>query len=180
MTAAIDETQVGTELTYRALFTTHHDTMVNLLVSDHAVPPVRAEAMIDQLWDRLVAGIVQDHAVDDVNEELAALIMNEALGYLQAAEANSGYPPSELVDYGWHKFRDFSMEYDVFSKAIAGRHLHHAPEGLVLPPDYSDEWVSFTIDDTVAAMALLGPVNALLWVHPGGCDGCCNMRCTKR
>lgn len=198
---AILEVQAGSMLTYKALLTSRRDEMISLLITVHHMPPIRAEAMVDQYWDLAVAGVIKDNDQNefwapaisgifgdtppaDPDRALAELVVNEALGFLQASEHNSGLGPSLMVDWGWHALKDWTMLYDAFCVAMFGRYLHHEPSGLlVLPDGYVDAWPTFTLDDTVLAMHEQGPVLDLLWITCGKCgnpcDGCCRTRCKR-
>lgn len=155
MTATIVSDAVpvtGTRLAYKAqVLDANHDAMVERLVSHHHFPRPRAEAMIDQWWDRLVNRLVEDcrevnhpHSLqgwllclfrpqrwDGAKRELAERIMNEALGFLYLCSFGGGYGPSLLVDRGWHKLLEYTFEYDCLSHTLCGRFLHHLPTDVV-------------------------------------------------
>ncbi|MDB5179050.1 MAG: hypothetical protein JWN01_993 [Patescibacteria group bacterium] len=202
MTAVLAR-QAGATLAYKGLLDTHGDEMVRLLVTDYDEHPIRAAAMVDQYWGMCVTGIIKDnktnefwgpaiagiveghgYADPDPDTALAELILNEALGFLQASAENSGLGPSLLVDWGWHQLKSPTKQYTVLSRVLAGRFLHHEPTGLVLPDGFDDGRPEHTMADTVNAMRQRGPVLDLLWTTSGNCgnpcDGCCNMRCKVR
>ena len=70
--------------------------------------------------------IVKDEEVD---QELAAQIMDSALGFLYLSATNPGqnFSPSPLVDIGWHTFIMYTSEYAEFCDRMAGRFIHHRP-----------------------------------------------------
>lgn len=145
------------ELVYKHLLADSREEMVGHIVSHGLIPRVTAEAMIDQLWDRLVHRLTEDHA--DLDQELAERIMNEALGFLWlSAISIEPYGPSELVDKGWHAFLLYTYEYAAFCAAMCGRFIHHVPDDVV-----SLNRKGITLDKTVLALHARGPVDWELW-----------------
>lgn len=81
----------------------------------------------DRLKQRLIGRIVED---ENLSEELALRILDQALGFLKLAsiEPEGHYSPSPLVDIGWHTFILYTRSYDAFCRALTGgRFIHHEP-----------------------------------------------------
>lgn len=103
-----------------------------------------------QLWDRLVARVMKEAAVEP---DIAARIMDQALGFLRlvALEPEGMYAPSPMVDHGWHSFLQYTREYAAFSSSVAGHFIHHIPLD-----DPNIQYETNAISRTVAAMEVHG------------------------
>ncbi|HEY3480772.1 MAG TPA: hypothetical protein VGL02_17900 [Streptomyces sp.] len=126
----------------------------------------------DDLFRRLTDRIIQAEGFD---RDLAERIMDQALAFLVACAANVGDPlaPSELVDIGWHTFLLDTCEYAAFCDRVAGRFIHHVPNG----DEPATESPGEVLARTLRAMRALGfhPDDAL-WPRTalGSCTGCHN------
>jgi hypothetical protein len=133
----------------------------------------------DELWCRLTNRIVAD---EDMELSLAERIMDQALGFLQfcAVKTDVGlYPPSKLVDIGWHTLILYTKDYASFCEKIAGRFIHHEPSD-VPGVDYGVGAINVT--STVKAMKRQGfMVDEMLWATSGDCGdsggSCCASSC---
>jgi hypothetical protein len=162
---SLDETEtLSTELAYKSLLTQHRDAMVTRLIEVHEISPVRAAAMIDQLWARLTTRIVDDHQHLGIDLGMAERIMNEALGFISLLARDPGHGPAGLVDIGWHTIILYTLEYEVLCNALAGHMIHHCPTDLEeLEDSVPGGKRQHKIADTVAAMQRYGPVDLDLW-----------------
>lgn len=96
-------------------------------------PPVRGtrqlshKHLLDEVfWERLISRITSNHP--DIERDLAEMILNETLAFLQlAAVAKGCYSPSPKVDIGWHEFMLYTKEYAAFCQEHAGEFIHHEP-----------------------------------------------------
>lgn len=116
------------------------------------------------LFRRLVARIVKDEGMD---QALAERVMDQALAYLGACAVNpgAGLAPSGLVDVGWHTFILYTREYAEFSRAVAGRFLHHTPTDDDTPVK------GVSIAATVAIIEASGyAVDTELWSMSADCS----------
>lgn len=82
----------------------------------------------ERLYERLVARIVDHERLD---RDYAERIMDQALAFLATAGRHAGEPlsPSASVDIGWHTFILHTREYAAFCDRVAGRFIHHVPDG---------------------------------------------------
>jgi hypothetical protein len=140
MTAALIEPMTGPRLVYKELvLDANREPMVQRLVGVHHIPQPMAQAMIDQLWERLIKRLTVDYAHEGMDRTLAERIQNEALGFLWLSAKTSGaYGPSPAVDKGWHNTILCTLTYEVLSHVLAGQFLHHLPtdvEGFNKPND---------------------------------------------
>lgn len=122
----------------------------------------------DVTWSRLVKRIVVD---EELEQDVAEKIMNEALGFLKLVAENpgNGFSPAPLVDIGWHTFILYTREYAAFCEKIAGRFIHHMPTDN---PDLEDSGSTGTgTMGTIQFMVDNGyPINILLWVTQSKAD----------
>ncbi|WP_216587787.1 glycine-rich domain-containing protein [Streptomyces brasiliscabiei] len=130
----------------------------------------------DQLWNRLVDGIVKDESME---RPLAERIMDQTLAFLTLcarSESKTGYSPSPLVDIGWHKFILYTREYAVFCDKLTGKFIHHEPSD-VPGVDYG----TGNIARTVVALKAHGiSVDEPLWANTGHGEcggGACGTNC---
>ncbi|GAB3735970.1 hypothetical protein GCM10027598_62580 [Amycolatopsis oliviviridis] len=128
-----------------------------------------------ELFSRLVRRIVTDEKMD---QALAERILDQALAFLSAcaADADSRFAPSELVDIGWHTFLLHTKDYAAFCSRSAGRFLHHVPTDEN-DPDAKGEQARDTLARTVTAIRTAGfIVDPDLWPRSatGSCTGCHN------
>lgn len=81
-----------------------------------------------ELFSRLVTRV---HEENNLDNEHAERIVDQALAFLGACAVNPGVPlsPSPEVDTGWHAFIVHTREYAAFCDRIAGRFIHHVPTG---------------------------------------------------
>jgi hypothetical protein len=136
------------------------------------------------LFDRLTARITSEHGT---TPEFSARVMEQALAYLRACAADPGaaLAPSPSVDLGWHAFILHTREYAEFCHRVAGRFIHHVPEGGAGSPEASARPYATT---TRAIRAAGLPVDDELWSStppprcsngggPGGPGGGCHQGC---
>src|SRR3977135_2644371 len=90
------------ELAYKGLLYTHRHALVLYLV-DTGFEQVRAEAMVDQLWMRVVQRIAKNYAHLGIDLPMAERRLNEALGYMALIALEPGYSPSWPVDLALHE-----------------------------------------------------------------------------
>jgi anti-sigma regulatory factor (Ser/Thr protein kinase) len=100
----------------------------------------------------------------------AERIVEQTLAFLVtcARHPEGRLSPSETVDAGWHAFILHTADYGEFCDRIAGRFIHHRPNGpseAVLDQQ--------AIGATIAAMRHAGvPVDPELWVPRAECSQC--------
>jgi hypothetical protein len=88
----------------------------------------KAEAMIDQLWNRLVDRIVKDHGLPREEAERAQA---RGLAFLVRSTKGKGpSSPDKEQDCGWHNFILYSLEYAALCDVLAGRFIHHLPNDV--------------------------------------------------
>lgn len=119
--------------------------------------------MLEQVTEKIVKRIA-DHGVESASECFA-----ECLKFLKLCAANpqTSFVPSRLVDEGWHEFVLCTREYTEFCHAEAGAYIHHDPlDG----PD--EEGYQLTRQ---ALLAQNGELNERFWpaVGAGACNGNC-------
>jgi hypothetical protein len=134
------------------------------IVTEHTLG---RSAISAELFGRLVSRIVKD---EQVEQQFAERIMDQALAFLAVCGLNSGEPlsPSELVDIGWHTFILHTIDYAEFCQCIAGRFIHHVPTG-------SGNSVPQALTRTIEAIKVAGySVDTDLWLNQrsGSCTGC--------
>jgi anti-sigma regulatory factor (Ser/Thr protein kinase) len=125
------------------------------------------ELIAPSLFDKLTLRVMAD---DGLDRDTAERIVEQALAFLVAC---AHYPdghlsPSQTVDAGWHAFILHTRDYAEFCQRIAGRFIHHRPNG---PGEAVGEQQAIGV--TIAAMRDLGvPVDADLWVPRAECSQC--------
>jgi anti-sigma regulatory factor (Ser/Thr protein kinase) len=140
------------------------------------VPPAAAsisatataqELIAPDLFCKLTYRVMAD---DGHDEDTAERIIEQTLAFLTAC---ARYPdwhlsPSETVDAGWHAFILHTADYAEFCDRIAGRFIHHRPNG---PGGAASEQQA--IGATIAAMRDAGlAVDPDLWVPRIACSQC--------
>lgn len=148
--------------------------------------PLANKSLVDEvLWDRLVGRVEHDREFQHLfgckpiekQREIAARIMDQAIGFLLVAASGSAdgpHSPSEQVDIGWHAFLMYTREYADFCQHIAGRMIHHAPSDMP-GVDYG----TGNIARTVAAMQVRGLfVDMALWPSAADCGYCSGDSCS--
>jgi hypothetical protein len=124
------------------------------------------ELITPGLFDKLTHRVMTD---DGQERDTAERIVEQALAFLVAC---ARYPdrhlsPSEVVDAGWHAFIICTADYAEFCDRVAGRFIHHRPNGP------GDAGSGQAIGVTVAAMRDAGlSVDPGLWVPRAGCSQC--------
>jgi anti-sigma regulatory factor (Ser/Thr protein kinase) len=119
------------------------------------------------LFSKLTLRVMADEGHD---RDTAERIVEQALAFLMAC---ARYPdghlsPSETVDAGWHAFVLHTADYAEFCDRIAGRFIHHRPNG---PGEAASEQQAIGV--TIAAMRAAGlPVDPGLWVPRAECSQC--------
>jgi hypothetical protein len=76
--------------------------------------------------------------------------------------------PSETVDTGWHAFILHTADYAEFCQRIAGRFIHHRPNGH---RETASEQQAIGVSITAMREAGL-PVDPSLWVPRAKCSQC--------
>lgn len=166
------------------LTTTHADT-ARTLISEAGIPAnVRqlmtqatltgnARALVsDTLFNRLVGGVAKDHPE---HADLAERIVDQALVFLLACAAlpETALAPSRLVDYGWHKFIERTMDYADTCERL-GRFIHH------VPIDEPGQSGGATVAGTAQILRELGlPVDDELWTGEAVCEGSGTGKCSQ-
>jgi hypothetical protein len=139
-----------------------------------------ADSIPEQLFRRISNRISQE---EKIPIEDARQILDGALGYLllAARSPQEGFPPSAVVDIGWHTFILYTHDYAEFCERVAGHFIHHCPSD----GDDFDVRSAKTSRDTVEAMIERHiPFHPSQWVSaykccgPGGPDSC-KPRCGK-
>ncbi|HET6747347.1 MAG TPA: hypothetical protein VFH06_04550 [Candidatus Saccharimonadales bacterium] len=127
MTAVMEGTSVVPQA--RQWCVDNRDRMVGYLIEHYPhLPAGKVEAMIDNLWDRLVARIVKEHGLSQADAERA---QGRGLAFLaRFPEAGSSTSPDEEEDLGWHNFQLYSFEYEAACEVLAGRRIHHLPNDV--------------------------------------------------
>jgi hypothetical protein len=109
-------------------------------------------------------------ATDGYDQGTAERIVEQALAFLAACAryADRQLSPSEEVDAGWHAFILHTADYAEFCQRVAGRFIHHRPNGPgEAVPDRQ------AIGVTITAMRDVGlPVDPGLWVPRAQCSQC--------
>ena len=130
------------------------------------------------LTDRLVARIAAEHP--ELDAGVPARILDQTLAFLETcATATKPVGPSKLVDIGWHTFILYTHEYAEFCDRIAGRFIHHVPDGAPT----GDEWPTVPRADLAATAAVMRRegfrVDAELWSMTAEVDCTqCHAGCT--
>jgi hypothetical protein len=125
------------------------------------------ELISPALFDRLTFRVAAD---EDYDRDTAERIVEQALAFLVAC---GHYPdghlsPSQTVDAGWHAFLLHTADYAEFCQRVAGRFIHHRPNG---PDEAPSEQQA--IGATIAAIRDVGlPVDSGLWVPKATCSQC--------
>jgi hypothetical protein len=129
------------------------------------VETVTGRTLIDPgLFDRITRRIAHD---EDINQQLAARILDQALAFLGTCATTPGarLSPSGLVDKGWHTLILYTREYADLCDRLAGRFLHHNPD------DQPDAVKGATIATTVQAIKTAGyTVDEELWTMSANCS----------
>lgn len=124
----------------------------------------------DEVFDRLVAGLITEHGWD---QAYAERVMANALAFLVACALNPSLPlsPSQVVDHGWHEFYKphHRADYTEFCQRIAGRFITHVPDEQ---PVEREQGLA-RLGATVEAMREAGlPVDPDLWITAANCSQC--------
>ena len=127
MTAVMEGTSVVPQA--RQWCIDNRDRMVRYLIEHYPhLPTGKVEAMIDHLWDRLVARIVKEHGLPQADAERA---MARGLAFLaRFPKAGSSTSPDEEEDLGWHVFQLYSFEYEAACQVLVGRRINHLPNDV--------------------------------------------------
>ena len=126
----------------------------------------------EQLFGLLVDRIV---AAEEVPAELAARMVDQALAFLCACGRDVALTPSAPVDIGRHAFILNTREYTEFCRRVAGRFIHHVPDGA--GRKVSGARRRAELARTIEAISSAGfAVDPELWLAAGACsdgdDGC--------
>lgn len=106
------------------------------------------------LFDRLSARIAAEHP--ELTADMPARVLDQALAFLgTCATATEPIGPSETVDIGWHTFILYTREYSAFCDRIAGRFIHHEPDGAP-----GEEWPTIPKASGVPVSAAVAAVRA--------------------
>jgi hypothetical protein len=119
------------------------------------------------LFSKLTYRVLTD---DGHDVDTAERIVEQALAFLlTCARYPDGHlSPSATVDAGWHAFVLHTADYAEFCDRIAGRFIHHRPNG---PGEAASEQQAIGV--TIAAMRDAGlPVDPDLWVPRAECSQC--------
>jgi hypothetical protein len=122
-----------------------------------------ASGLFSKLTDRVAA-------VDGHDPDTAERIVEQALAFLVACARypDGNLSPSEMVDTGWHAFILHTANYAEFCEQVAGRFIHHRPNG---PGAAASEQQAVGV--TIAAMRNLGlQVDPDLRVPRAECSQC--------
>lgn len=113
--------------TGRDLLAEHCCAMAEYLTTRLQVPSNLAEAMTEQLPDRLVARMRQDLRL---TEDEAEHRLNAGMDFLLALGRGRRTVPDEVEDDLWHTFLLYSGEFEAFGMVTAGRPLRHFPNDV--------------------------------------------------
>lgn len=107
----------------------NRDGMVTYIVGRYPHLPVgKVEAMIDQLWDRLVGRIVKDHGCTIEEAERAQA---RGLDFLARYTTEGPSSPDQEQDRGWHNAILYTLEYEALCDILVGHFVHHLPNDVV-------------------------------------------------
>jgi hypothetical protein len=135
------------------------------LTPETTTPP--RELVTPALFDKLTYRVTADGGTDPATAER---IVEQAIAFLVACarNPNAQLRPSEQVDAGWHAFILHTRDYAEFCDRIAGRFIHHTPDGPGEAPRTAE-----ATGDTIAAMRAEGlHVDPDLWVPSAECSQC--------
>jgi anti-sigma regulatory factor (Ser/Thr protein kinase) len=147
--------------------TTTETKRVPLAAAGTSAAATARELITPGLFSKLTYRVMADGGHD---QDIAKRIVEQALAFLVAC---ARYPdghlsPSETVDAGWHAFILHTADYAEFCNRIAGRFIHHRPDG---PGEAASEQQA--IGATIAAMRDAGlTVDPDLWVPRIACSQC--------
>jgi anti-sigma regulatory factor (Ser/Thr protein kinase) len=125
------------------------------------------ESITPDLFSKLTYRVRTD---DGYDVDTAGRIVEQALAFLLACarHPDSHLSPSGMVDAGWHAFILHTFDYAAFCDRVAGRLIHHRPNGAG-----EAESEQQAIGITIAAMRDAGlPVDPDLWVPRAECSQC--------
>ncbi|MEU8965515.1 hypothetical protein AB0C89_27905 [Streptomyces sp. NPDC048491] len=139
--------------------------------------PVTTKLISPRLSARLIADVrkIRPGMTDDEGERGVYAM----LGYLTAcATTTAPLAPSKAVDDFWHAFVLRTTDYAVFSNRLAGRFLHHVPDGE--PDGDEDDKDMHTLGRTLAAVKAAGfHIDPAFWpINAAGDCSQCHAGCT--
>lgn len=139
----------------------NRDRMVEYLVEHYPrLKPDKLEAMIDQLWTRLVNRIIKDFGCSLEEAERAQARGLAFLVRIPKTEGSSS--PDQEEDRGWHNFVLYSLEYEAACDVLCGNFIHHLPNDVAGWPQGRNSPCggedTYTCVDPRATESRVGPV----------------------
>jgi hypothetical protein len=135
--------------------------------TEQVLPLPLRDLIAPDLFSKLTCRVA---ACDGHDLNIAERVVEQTLGFLVACarQPEGRLSPSEMVDAGWHAFILHTADYGEFCERIAGRFIHHRPNGPggAIPDQQA-------IGATIAAMRDAGVlVDPELWIPRAECSQC--------